>query len=155
MTRQRVLVAAGVWFLLVVSLWASGSHPAPLVLAGIVAVAAAAAFALVDVFRDVTLVDWTRPSRRARSGGGDDLRVASLRHQVHGAWWTGSTAISDTLVELVDDRLLTHHHIDRATDPDAAAAVLTPTLRRLLAGPRRQTATATELRLILTDIEAL
>ena len=57
--------------------------------------------------------------------------------------------------QLVDDRLLAHHHIDRVAQPQAADELLTPTLRRLLAGPRRQTATPRELQRIHTDIEAL
>jgi hypothetical protein len=154
-TRRRVLLALGVWAVLTTSLWASQSRPAVLVLGGIVAVVTASILVMLDLTHAVVRVEWTRRSRRPRSSRGDDPRVSSLRHQVHGAWWTGSTAISDTLVDLLDDRLLAHHRIDRASDPAAAMEALTPTLRRLVSGPRRQTAAVRELRQILTDIEAL
>jgi hypothetical protein len=150
-----VLVALGVWAVLVTSLWASQSRPAVLVLGGIVAVVTASILAMLDLAHAVVRVEWTRRSHRPGSGRGGDPRVSSLRHQVHGAWWTGSTAISDTLVDLVDDRLLAHHRIDRESHPAAAMEALTPTLRRLVSGPRRQTAAVRELRQILTDIEAL
>ena len=155
MSRWRVLAALGVWVTLVVSLWASHSRPAVLVLGGIVAVATASVLVMLDLAHSVVRVEWTRGSHGASPRRGDDPRVSSLRHQIHGAWWTGSTAISDMLVELVDERLLALHRIDRASDPDAAMAVLTPTLCRLVSGPRRQTAAVRELRRILTDIEAL
>ena len=52
-------------------------------------------------------------------------------------------------------RALVHRHIDRAADPAAAMEALTPTLRRLVAGPRRRGASVRELDRIVTDIEAL
>ncbi|MGB8859995.1 MAG: hypothetical protein WCC60_12100 [Ilumatobacteraceae bacterium] len=155
MTRRRVLVTMGSWATLVVSLWVSHSRPAVLVLGGLVAALAATVFVLIDLSSGISRMEWTRRSSAPGSSGVRDRRVESLHRQARGAWWTGSTQIDDTLVELVDDRLLAHHRIDRGADPGAAGEMLTPTLRRLVAGPRRQTAAVRELRQILTDIEAL
>jgi hypothetical protein len=126
-----------------------------LVIGGIVAVVAAIILVMVDLGSTVSRIRWTRRSDQGGSARGTDVRVSSLRHQVYGAWLSGSTAISDTLVEILDDRLIANHHITRANDPAAADRMLSPSLRRLIAGPRRQTATTRELRQILTDIEAL
>lgn len=153
--RTRVLVVVGAWLVLMGALWASDSQPAIIAFAGIVAAFAAVVFAGVDVGSGLKRVEWTASDQRRRTSAEHDPRVNRLRYGVQAAWLTGSTEISDTLVELVDDRLRAHHHIDRATDPQAADRLLTPTLRRLLSGPRRQTATPRELERILTDIEAL
>lgn len=153
--RRRALVVVGAWLVLVGSLWASDSQPALIAFAGIVAAFAAVVFAGVDVGSGMQRVEWTTSNPRRPAAAEHDPRVNYLRHRVQAAWLTGSTEISDTLVELVDDRLRAHHRIDRATHPQAADQLLTPTLRRLLSGPRRQTATPRELERILTDIEAL
>ncbi len=155
MTRRRLLVAMCCWAVLVVSLWASNSRPSVIVLGGIVAVVVAIVFVMIDLAGTVSRVRWTSRSDHPVSSRGTDPRVKALRHQVYGAWLTGSPQISDTLVDLLDDRLITNHRINRSTDPANADGLLTARLRRLVAGPRRQTATVRELRQILTDIEAL
>lgn len=155
MTRRRVWIVACTWAVLVVALWASDSRPAVFVLGGAVAVSAAAIFVMIDVGANAGRTRWTTRSGFPAPPRGTDPRVALLRHQIYGAWLSGSAEISDTLVDLLDSRLIAHHHISRTADPAGAAALLTPSLRRLVAGPRRQTATVRELRQILTDIEAL
>lgn len=155
MTWRRVLIVVGVWLLLVIALWVSDSQPALVALGGVVAALAALVFAGLDMGATLKRVEWSATDEPRPAPASDDPRVGLLRHRVQAAWLTGSTQISDTLVELVDDRLLAHHHVDRATDPVAADRLLTPTLRRLLSGPRRQTATPRELQRILSDIEAL
>lgn len=154
MTRRRVLVTLGVWVALVVSLWLSNASPAVLVLCGMVAALCATAFVLIDFVADISRVEWiTR--RPVRIEDSVDRRVEAVRHQVRSAWWNGMDQINDTLIALVDERLLTHHSIDRSTDAAAADRALSPTLRRLVAGPRRHTAPVRELRQIVTEIEAL
>lgn len=155
MTRQRVLVTAFVWGVLVVALWSSNASPVEAVLGGIVAAIAATVFVVFDLAADIGRVEWIRRSRTPPSSGASDRRVESFRRDARGAWLTGSTEINEMLVELVDDRLLARHRIDRRADPTAADELLTPTLRRLLAGPRRQVAAVRELQQIVTDIEAL
>lgn len=155
MTRRRMLVTLCVWLTVVVSLWASDAEPAIAVIGGMVAVVAAFTFVMVDLGGAVKWIRWTKRSDQGASTPGIDPRVSSLRHHVYGAWLSGSTRIRDTLVDLLDERLLAHHQIVRTVDQSTADELLTPSLRRLIAGPRRQTATARELRQILTDIEAI
>ena len=155
MTRRRVLVTMCIWFVMLVSLWVSGSRPAVIVLGGIVAVVVVVVLVTIDLAGTVSRVRWTRRSGQPGSTRKTDRRVSALRHQVYGAWLSGSTQINETLVELLDDRLLSNHRIIRAPDSPNSDRLLTPSLRRLTAGPRRQTATVRELRQVLTDIEAL
>lgn len=155
MTRRRVLVTLCVWLVLSISLEATGGRPAVLVLGGIVAVVATVILVMLDLAHTVIQVEWTRQRHERRSTGGSDLLVSSLHHQLYGARWSGSTELRDTLVELIDDRLLVHRQIDRATDAAEAMEALTPTLRRLVASPRRPATEVRELNRILTDIEAL
>ena len=143
-----------VWLVLSVSLVASNARPAVLVLAGIVAVVSAVILVMVDLSNAVIQVGWTRPRQVRRSIGGSDSRVSSLRTQLYDARWFGSAELRGTLVDLVDDRLLAHRHIDRATDPAAAMEVLTPTLRHLVAAQRPAVAVR-QLGRIITDIESL
>ncbi|MEQ1873814.1 MAG: hypothetical protein ABL953_08815 [Ilumatobacteraceae bacterium] len=155
MTRRRILVTLGVWLTVVMSLWASDARPAILVIGGIVAVVAAFIILMVDLNGAVSRVRWTRRTDEGGPARDIDPRVRSLRHHVYGAWLSGSTKVGDTLIELLDERLMANHRITRTADQSTADKLLTPSLRRLIAGPRRQTATARELRQILTDIEAL
>lgn len=143
-----------VWLVFSVSLAASNARPAVLVLAGIVAVVSAAIVVMVDLSHAVIRVGWTRPRQVRRPSRGSDPRVSSLRTELHDARWFGSAELRGTLVDLVDDRLLAHRHIDRATDPAAAMEVLTPTLRHLVAAQRPAVAVR-QLGRIITDIESL
>jgi hypothetical protein len=124
-------------------------------LAGIVAVVSAVILVMVDLSLAVIRVEWTRPPQLRRSTRGSDPRVNSLRTELYDARWFGSAELSGTLVDLVDDRLLAHRHIDRATDPAAAMEALTPALRHLVAANRRSAVAARQLDRIITDIESL
>jgi hypothetical protein len=124
-------------------------------LGGIVAVVVAVILVMVDLARAVIRVEWISPRRMPRSSRGGDPRVSSLRNQLYDARWFRSTELRDTLVDLVDDRLLAHRHIDRAIDADAAMEALTPALRQLVTGSRRSALGARQLGQIVTEIEAL
>jgi hypothetical protein len=154
MTRSRVLVTVGVWLVLSVSLAATNARPAVLVLAGIVAAVSAVILVGVDLLNTVIQVGWTRSSQVGRFNRGSDPRVNSLRSELYDGRWFGSAELRGTLVDLVDDRLLAHRHIDRASDPAAAMEVLTPTLRHLVAAQRPSVAVR-QLGRIITDIESL
>ena len=154
MTRWRALAMVCVWLVFSVSLAVSNARPAVLVLAGIVAVLSAVIVVMVDLSRGVIRVGWTRPRHVRRSTRGSDPRVSSLRTELYDARWFGSAELRGTLVDLVDDRLLAHRHIDRATDPAVAMEVLTPTLRHLVATQRPAVAVR-QLGRIITDIESL
>ena len=154
MTRWRALAMVCVWLVVSVSLAASNARPAVLVLAGIVAVVSAVILVMIDLSHAVIRVGWTRPRQVRRSTRGSDPRVSSLRTELYDARWFGSAELRGTLVDLVDDRLLAHRHIDRATDPAAAMEALTPTLRHLVAAQRPAVAVR-QLGRIITDIESL
>jgi hypothetical protein len=154
-TRWRALATVGVWLVVSISLAATNARPSVLVLAGIVAVVSTLVLVMFDLANAVIQVEWPRPQRVFRSTRGRDERVNSLRTQLYDGRWFGSAELSETLVDLVDDRLLAHRHIDRATDPAAAMAALTPTLRQLVAGHRRSAVAARQLDRIITDIESL
>ncbi|HEX2784017.1 MAG TPA: hypothetical protein VHN36_10560 [Ilumatobacteraceae bacterium] len=154
MTRWRALVMVCVWLVLSVSLAATNAQPAVLVLAGIVAVVSAVILVMFDLSNAVIRVGWTRPRQVRRSTRGSDPRVSSLRTELYDARWFGSAELRGTLVDLVDDRLLAHRHIDRATDPAAAMEALTPILRHLVAA-QRPAAAVRQLGRIITDIESL
>ena len=145
----------GVWLMLSISLSATNARPAVLLLAGLVAVVSAVIVAMIDFSHTVIHVEWTRPQQLRRSTRGSDPRVSSLRTELYDARWFGSAELRGSLVDLVDDRLLAHHRIDRATDPAAAMEVLTPTLRQLVAVDRRPAVAVRQLDRIITDIEAL
>jgi len=155
MTRRRILVAACVWLFLSVSLAASNSRPAVILLGSIVAVVAAVIVVMLDLGRGATRVEWTRRRPVLASTRGKDPRVASLRSQLYDARWFGSAELRGTLIDLIDDRLLAHRHIDRASDPEAAMDALPPQLRQLVAHPRRSVAGVGQLERILSDIESL
>lgn len=155
MTRAQAGVAGAVWLVLSVGLWAIGSRPAVVVLAGIVAVVAAGLVLLTNLVDDVLPVVWVGRTEGADATRRDERCLTPLRNQLDLARRYGAPDLHETLVELVDHRLLAHHRIDRAEDPTAAAGVLTPTLARLVAGPLRPITSGRELRQIITDIEAL
>jgi hypothetical protein len=151
-----VLVTLGVWLFFSVSLAATDARPQVLVLGGIVAVVSAAILVSRDLAKAVIRVEWARRGQVRRSTRGSDPRVSALRSQLYDARWFGSAELRDTLVDLVDDRLLAHRHIDRAADPAAAMEALTPTLQQLVAvRPRRPAVAVRQLGRIVTDIESL
>ncbi len=155
MTVRRLAIIVAVWALLVGALWVSDSQPAVLLLAGIVAALITALFVMIDFADSVEPVEWVQHLGSDGWVAGSDPRVRSIRRQLYGVRFTGSEEISQTLIELVDDRLLAHHQIDRFDDPSAATAILPPLLRRLVAGDRRSVGTMRGVRRVLTDIEAL
>jgi hypothetical protein len=155
MTRWRALGTVCVWLVVSVSLAATNARPAVLVLAGIVAVVSAVILVMFDLSNAVIRVGWTRQREVRRSTRGSDPRVNSLRTELYDSRWFGSAELRGTLVDLVDERLLAHRHIDRATDPAAAMEALTPTLRHLVAAPRRPAVAVRQLGRIITDIESL
>jgi hypothetical protein len=154
-TLGRLLSVVAGWAALSVALWVSDARPAVLVLGGVVAVIGAAVFIALDMADAVDEVEWTRRSRRQAIVRPADMRVSAIRRRAQGSWWSGASDIGDTLVDLIDDRLLANHRVDRAVDPAAASAVLTPALRALVDAPRRSSISPRELQQLLTDIEAL
>jgi hypothetical protein len=155
MTRWRALATVCVWLVLAVSLAATNARPEVLVLGGVVACVSAVILVTLDLANAVSRIEWTRRRHVYRSTRGSDPRVNSLRNQLYDARWFDSTELRDTLVNLVDDRLMAHHHIDRAADPAAAMDVLTPSLRHLIARSRHTGIAVRQLGRTVADIESL
>lgn len=154
MIRRIILGGTAIWALLAFSLWASGWKPSVIALAGIIAaivalVAVTARLAIsIPFVRWPELKHWTTPPR-------DDKRVASFVGSMRWSDWNDTTKTRDSLIQILDDRLQERHGIDRMTDAEATERNLTPSLRRLVGEPTRRLARASELREILTDLEAL
>jgi hypothetical protein len=148
-------LAVALWVVLSAALWVTDASPAVLVLGAIVAVLTAIFFVMVDFGTRTVGVVWLQQQDRRPPRPDRDARVTRLVQDTTAERSSDSSRLHDTLVELVDDRLATHHDIDRALEPEAAMAALSPALRRLVAGPRLRNANARTLRRILSDIEAL
>lgn len=157
MTRRRAVIVLGVWLVTVGLMAALEMRPAVLAMGAIVAAVAAVAGVLFDLGELPVPVDWTAVRDSGTSGRGADPRVRSLRRQLLDERRLDVTHLHATLVELVDDRLVAHHRIDRSADPVAAGAVLAPSLRDLVAGTPGDGSVADprRLQLILDDLEAL
>jgi hypothetical protein len=156
-TRRRALAVLVVWVGCVAVMAGLEMRPAVLALGAIVAAVAGVIAVVFDLADLPVPVDWSAVRDSGTSNRGADPRVRTLRRQLLDERRLDLGHLHRTMVELVDDRLLAHHHIVRAADPAAAAAVLAPSLRevlasspddRLLSDPRR-------LQRILTDLEAL
>lgn len=155
MTRRRLVVVLSMWLVLSLLLFGTDADPAIPVLAGLVAVLAAAVFVVVDVAMSAGSVDWSRGYRTRERAVETDQRVAKLRRDARAAVSTDSRAIETTLITLVDDALLERRGIDRTRDPQAAERVLSEPLRELTAGTRRRLGSPRDLQRLLTDIEAI
>jgi hypothetical protein len=88
-----------------------------------------------------------------------DRRVTRLRSGLaHGQTDSLSAErLHTSLVAIIDDQLLAGHQVDRATDPDAAAAIIGPELASFIDDPsaRRSLPGTRALDRILTQIERL
>ncbi|MEP7113520.1 MAG: hypothetical protein ABI862_09665 [Ilumatobacteraceae bacterium] len=155
MTGRRAMITLCVWLLLSIALWASRSRPAVVLLAGIVAILAAVIVVTLDLGRAIVPVEWSRRPRWSSSSQGVDPWVISLRNQLDQGRHYGSTELRERLVDLIDDRLLVHHHVDRTIEPAAAMGMLSPTLRAFVEGPAKPVTSLRILRRIVTEIEAL
>ncbi|MEN9645683.1 MAG: hypothetical protein RL238_2352 [Actinomycetota bacterium] len=155
MTPLRVGITAACWLLLWGALAVADAQPDPLLLAALVTVLAVGVVVLRDLVDTVEHVEWVSPFEVGPGRRGRDARVDTLRRQLDGAPWMSRQSIGDVLVEIIDDRLLAHHDVDRYEDPAAANALLTPRLRRVVADPGRAAPILRDVNQIIDDIEAL
>jgi hypothetical protein len=155
MNRQRLTVIVLLWLLITVPLGLTGAEPEVIALAGVMLAAAALIVSSMDLASELSPVPWTRRSRRPQGSAGSSWRSVALRRQMSSGERAGSTELRTQLLSLVDDRLVAHHRIDRVTAPSQADALLTPSLRRLVAEPRSAGMGLRELRRVVADIEAL
>lgn len=155
MTKVRIAITATVFLLLWGSLQLADARPDPLLLGGIVAVIAVGIVVLRDLIEAVAPVEWVSPYEVGPNRRGRDARVDTLRRQLDGIPWLSRQSIGEALVDLIDDRLLAHHGIDRYERPDAAAALLSRRLRRVVDDPGRSAPILRDIDRIIDDIEAL
>lgn len=155
MTPLRIAVTTTCWLLLWGTLALADAQPDPLLLAALVVIIAVGIIVLRDLVETVEHVEWVSPYEVGPGRRGRDARVDTLRRQLDGTPWLSRQSIGDVLVEIIDDRLLAHHDVDRYEDPAAANALLTPRLRRVVADPGRAAPILRDVDRIVDDIEAL
>ena len=99
---------------------------------------------------------WAR-DREVRHTLTHDRRLSALTWAVHGLrdGRTWERTLSPLLIDLVDHRLLTHHGVDRATDPDRARELLGPELSRLVDDPQTPPRSQGALTSLIARIENL
>jgi hypothetical protein len=128
-----VLGAGGAWAL---TAWI-GVRPRPLLLVLTVVAALACAWLLEDIATDRQELDLDAPRRRLVPRWGLDPRfsrlAAALRppHDLH----LVASQVHATLMPIVDERLLAHHGIDRAVEPERAREVMDPKLAAYVERP--------------------
>lgn len=155
MTTRRLVAVVSLWLILTLSLLVSDADPAIPVLAGLVAVVAAAVFVVIDVALSTGSIDWAHGNRTRERAVETDQRVKKLRRDARAADNTDSRVIETTLIALVDNALIDRHRIDRSRDSKAAEPVLSEPLRDLTAGSRRRSRSPRDLQRLLTEIEAI
>lgn len=99
---------------------------------------------------------WAR-DREVHATPTHDRRLSALAWAVHGLrdGRTWERTLSPLLVDLVDHRLLIHHGVDRATDPDRARQLLGPELTRLVEDPLTPPRSQGALTTLIARIEQL
>jgi hypothetical protein len=131
-----------VWFVLAaVVAWGFttwiGLRPRPALVIAVLLGGFAIGWLVTDVGRRTVRVEWTPPRRRITPRHGLDprfLRLASLMRDETDRRLV-SFRVHQTLVRIVDDRLQSHHGIDRATQPEQAAALLGPDVSQYVDRP--------------------
>ena len=158
-SRTRVAVVLAAIALIEVAMSVAGMGPSLPLVASLVALVAAIGFVVYDLAAAVRTVRWPRAAGTAPTAVGIDSRVSSLRMRLAASDRDGYHArqLYASLVDLIDDQLLTAHGIDRADDPDAARVVLGPELTRFVATgrPPARLTSVRVLRPIVQRIERL
>jgi hypothetical protein len=128
--------AAVGWIVVSVGMAAMRMDPSPVLIAGIVGVVVAALWLLLDVSDVAPPISWGAGYGPDRLRKGGDVRVRTLHGQLlHGRQLDDGRALHGVLVDLVDDRLLAEHGIDRTSEPQRAAAALGPLLTDFVTNP--------------------
>jgi hypothetical protein len=136
-TAKRLTLALGgagaVWAL---TAWI-GLRPRPV----LVVLTSLAAFVCLWLAEDLAAhrydLDLDTPRRRLIPRWGLDARFSRLSAALRPPYDAHLVAsqVHATLVAIADERLLAHHGIDRATDPEGARAVMDPNLASYLERP--------------------
>ena len=156
--RVRIAVVVSCWLLVVIAMAALQMGPRPVLIAGLAAAVASALWLLTDLADVAEPTSWTAAFDPGRLPRGADLRIRALQGQLaHGPSMDDGRALHRLLVDLIDDRLVADHGIDRALEPDRAAVALGPTLAAFVVAPpsSRQLRDPSFLSSIITLIESL
>ncbi len=142
-----------------VLLAAAGMGPRLMLVGAGVLVAAAIVVLTLDLGDVSTAMDWPSTPQFERRREGTDWRVGTLRMLLINERRTdgANNRLYEALVGLIDDRLLAHHFVDRALDPDAARELLGEELAAFVApsGPIRRLDQPREVARIVTLIERI
>jgi hypothetical protein len=144
--RARAITSAIGWALIVALMSWLQMGPRPVLLAGIAAAIATALWLMLDLSDVAAPAAWGAASHTGGTRRGADSRLRLLHRQIeHAPSHDEGRVLHRLLVDLVDDRLLAEHGIDRTVEPDRATTA--PSARRL--------GNPAFLSSILTRIEAL
>lgn len=146
--RWRVRITVGVGIAVGVVMVLLGMEPRLVLVGCVVAIVAAAAWLVVDLGVSMSSVVWRDQGSVAVMRARPDGRVMVLRSRLRRR--TGRSRsprvfgsdhaspadeIIDSLVAVIDDRLLAEFGVDRSTDPAGAAELLGPDLTRFVTDP--------------------
>lgn len=157
--RIRLVVTVTAWLSLDALMVIAGMGPRHVVLGVIVTALAAVCWVAYDLAAEVRAPDWRTILSRPSMLVGYDTRVSRIKLHLYDESGSGrgTGRLYVTLVELIDDRLLSRHGIDRAIQPDAARIAMGDMLHRFVTSPpsQRELADRRTMDRILTRIEAL
>lgn len=154
----RVVTAGSIWAMVVALMAWLEMGPRPVLLAGIAAALATALWLMLDLSDVAAPAAWSAASTTDGTRRGADSRLRLLHRQIeHAPSHDEGRVLHRLLVELIDDRLLADHCIDRTVQPDRAAAELGTDLAGFVAATpsAKRLGDPAFLSSILTRIEAL
>lgn len=161
MSTRWLLSTIGVWVAVSIVLQAGNADPDILVIGSILGLGSATLSTILTLLRSAQSMKWPRKQPELNLQMDANERAERMRSQAYATTTLGSArepeqdSIRATLVRLTDQRLFDHHQIERATQSEAAAGVLTTNLRSLVGGEPMQFSGPADLRNILTEIEEL
>jgi hypothetical protein len=155
---RRAGAVVAVWLVVYVISEAGGTGPRPLLIGVFLCATASVLWLAVDLAEHVTPAQWDTGGRSTAHRRGADVRVGVLQRALDDVVKRQDVAhLHPLLVDLVDDRLLAHHGVDRERDPRSARAVLGDELADFVTTPPSpvQLSNHRDLARILTLVEAL
>lgn len=156
--RVRATTIGSIWALVFAVMAWLEMGPRPVLLAGIAAALAAGLWLMLDVSDIAAPAAWAAAYDTGGTRRGADSRLRLLHRQIqHAPSHDEGRVLHRLLVDLIDDRLLAEHGIDRAVEPARAAAELGADLAAFVTvlPSARQLSNPAFLSSILTRIEAL
>jgi hypothetical protein len=148
--RIAILAIAGAVALALAAAVLTGMGPKIALFVGFGILTGAATWLLVDMgMRASVAAPWDTATHVVPAANAFDVAIASWRYRIpSGVRDThGVDRLRDALVELIDDRLLSHHRVDRQHDPERARAILGADLHGFVNDPGTATS-LTDLRLV-------